>query len=383
MKIAVVTSTRAEYGILRPLLIKLNSDPDIQLQLLVTGTHLSEKFGNTQVEIEKDGLPIFRKIPILEVGNNPIDISRIVANAITGFARYFDEESPCCVIILGDRTEMMGVCIAAMNASVPIVHLHGGEVTEGAVDDYVRHAISKMSYLHFPSNEIYRKRIIQMGENPDRVYNVGALGVENILSVTLIDEDEIRAQIGIPKERAYVMVTFHPVTMERGNEKNQVYELINAMNIKNQYFYLVTMANADTGGDIVNLILEDYAAKHNNAKFVTSLGMKKYLSAMKYSKFVLGNSSSGIIEAPSLGIPTVNIGDRQKGRVMSDSIICCLPEKNEIVKAIEIAEKVEHKQSFLYGNGKTSDKIISILKDNLMSRKVSLKKTFYDIGENK
>lgn len=378
MKITVVTTTRAEYGILRPLLIKLIDDSDIKLQLLVTGTHLSEKYGNTQTEIEKDGIPIYKRLPILVDGNKAVDISKIMANALVVFAEYFQKEIPDCVIVLGDRTEMLGICAAAMDAGVPIVHIHGGELTEGAVDDCVRHAITKMSFLHFASTEIYRKRIIQMGESPDRVFNVGALGVENILHVPLMSRKKIQDDVGIPSDQEIVSVTFHPVTMEAGTEKYQVEQLIEAMQERKQYFYLVTKANADAGGALVNKMLEDYAKHSSGTKLATSLGMRKYLSVVKYSRFVLGNSSSGIIEAPSLGTPTVNIGDRQKGRLMADTIINCEPEKDSILQAMDEAANMKHKESFIYGDGNTSDKIVSTLKE-WFSNKIIPRKKFYDI----
>lgn len=378
MKITVVTTTRAEYGILRPLLIKLIDDSDIKLQLLVTGTHLSEKYGNTQTEIEKDGIPIYKRLPILVDGNKAVDISKIMANALVVFAEYFQKEIPDCVIVLGDRTEMLGICAAAMDAGVPIVHIHGGELTEGAVDDCVRHAITKMSFLHFASTEIYRKRIIQMGESPDRVFNVGALGVENILHVPLMSRKKIQDDVGIPSDQEIVSVTFHPVTMEAGTEKYQVEQLIEAMQERKQYFYLVTKANADAGGALVNKMLEDYAKHSSGTKLAASLGMRKYLSVVKYSRFVLGNSSSGIIEAPSLGTPTVNIGDRQKGRLMADTIINCEPEKDSILQAMDEAANMKHKESFIYGDGNTSDKIVSTLKE-WFSNKIIPRKKFYDI----
>lgn len=379
MKIAVVTATRAEYGILRPLMLKLYQDADVELQVLVTGTHLSEKYGNTRVEIEKDGLPVFRKIPILAEGNSAFAVSQTMANAIVGFAEYFEEEKPACVVVLGDRTEMLGVCAAAMDSGVPIAHLHGGELTEGAVDDCVRHAITKMSYLHFPSTEVYRRRIIQMGETPNRVFNVGALGVENILHVPLLSEDEIRAELDIPEGKDIVSVTFHPVTMEAGDELRQVEELIAAMKMRPQYFYLITKANADAGGDIVNDSLEKFASASHSVRFVASLGMRKYLSVVKHSMFVLGNSSSGITEAPSLGTPTVNIGDRQKGRLMADSVICCEPKRDSIVETMDKAASMKHVPSFIYGDGNTSDKIIGKIKDFFGYGPVIPRKTFYDI----
>lgn len=379
MKVAVVTSTRAEYGILRPLIVKLNKIKEIELQLIVTGTHLSPKYGTTINEIERDGMPIYCSIPILVEGNLSTDISQIMANAIVGFAGYFEKEQPDCVFILGDRTEMLGICAAAMNAGVPICHIHGGELTEGAIDDCVRHAITKMSYLHFSSTEVYRKRIIQMGEDPERVFNVGSLGVENIIHTPLLTESELRNELAIRDGRELVAVTFHPVTMEKGREKDQVEQLIGAIEEKTGYYYVITKANADAGSDIVNRAMEDYCSSASNALFFSSLGMKRYLSLVKYSKFVLGNSSSGIIEAPSLGTPSINIGNRQKGRLMADSVICCEPYKNSILNAIGIAEKMEHRPSFLYGDGNTSDKIIDVILNCFDVRIRFPSKAFYDI----
>lgn len=265
--------------------------------------------------------------------------------------------------MLGDRTEILGMCAAALNEHIPIAHLHGGELTEGAVDDCIRHAVTKMSYLHFPATEVYRRRIIQMGEAPERVYNVGALGVENILSVPMLSEDEIRKDVDIPAGMPYAVVTFHPVTMQPGEAEKQVRELISAMREEKQYFYLVTKANADAGGAQVNAWLAEAQRELANMKLVSSLGMKRYLSAVKYAAFVLGNSSSGIIEAPALGTPTVNIGDRQKGRLMAETVIGCMPEAGAIQAAIRQAEQMPHRPSFLYGDGKTSEKIVKILKE--------------------
>lgn len=379
MKISVITATRAEYGILKPLITKLNNDRDIELQLIVTGTHLSKKYGNTQQEIIEDGLPIYRKIDILEEGNTALDVSKTMANAIEKFAKYFLKEKPECVVLLGDRTELMGIACAALNVGIPIAHLHGGELTEGAIDDCIRHAITKMSYIHFVSTDVYRKRIIQMGEEPDRVYNVGALGVENILNTDFLREDELKENLEIPKRMEYIVVTFHPVTMEQGCEMEQVNELISAMKERNQYFYIITKANSDVGGELVNEMFEKFAKENSNVKLVASLGMKRYLSAVKYSKFVLGNSSSGIIEAPSLGTPTVNIGNRQKGRLMAGSIINCYPKKDSIINAIDMAKKMEHIPSYAYGDGNTSGKIVDILKSKLAMGNINTKKKFYDI----
>lgn len=378
-KIAVVTATRAEYGILRPLICRLQKDTEFELQLIVTGMHLSEKYGNTQVEIEKDKIPVFRKIPILEDGNSAYDVSVTMANALFRFAGYFRDEKPDMVIVLGDRTEILGICAAAMNEGIPIAHLHGGELTEGAVDDCIRHAVTKMSYLHFTASETYRNRVIQLGESPDRVFNVGALGVENILHTQLFSYEDMCREIGIPNDQKYVVVTFHPVTQEPGEEQHQTQELIAAMREKSGYFYLITKANADAGGQRVNELLEDFSEKVPNAKLVSSLGMVRYLSALKYSEFALGNSSSGIIEAPALGIPTVNIGERQRGRLMADTIVQCEPEKEQILEAMDEAAVMPHKVSTLYGDGETSAKIVRILKNFLFCNKINLKKRFYDL----
>ena len=379
-KVAVVTATRAEYGILRPLLRRLKEETEIDLQLLVTGTHLSEKYGRTQDEILQDGMEIYRKIPILENGNTPYDISITMANAIRGFAAYFREEKPHLLVVLGDRTELLGICSAAMNEQIPIAHLHGGELTEGAVDDCVRHAITKMSYLHFPTTEIYRRRIIQMGEEPKRVFAVGALGVENILSVPLLSYEQICEEAEIPLHQKYVVVTFHPVTLEMGAVKEQVQELIEAMERKEEYFYLITKANADVGGERVNHMFADLESQRKNVRLVSSLGMKRYLSAVKYSEFVMGNSSSGVIEAPALGTPTVNIGNRQKGRIMAETVISCEPKLQEILWAMEKAEQLEHQKSKLFGDGHTSEKIVTVIKEFLKQDHKTLQKVFYDLN---
>lgn len=358
--IAVVTSTRAEYGILYPLIRRILSDPDLSLQLYVTGTHLSEKHGYTIKEIEKDNVPIYKKIPILEEGNSSVDITRTMANAMTGFSKYFHESRSDMLVLLGDRTEILAVALAAMNENIPIAHIHGGEVTEGAVDDAVRHCLSKLSYLHFTSTEVYRHRVIQLGETPDRVFNVGALSTENILNVPLISREKLFYEIGIKTELPLVTVTFHPVTKEQGEEIVQTQSLIEAMKVHPEYFYLITMANADAGGDMVNMLMKQFEedAPDGNVKVVASLGMRRYLSAVRESGFVLGNSSSGIIEAPVMGTPTVNVGDRQKGRLQAGSIINCDADTSDIADAMEKAGKAEHRRTLMYGDGHTDRKSV-------------------------
>lgn len=379
-KITIISATRAEYGILKPLIVKLKHASDFKTQLILTGSHLVEKLGNTYLEAEEDGMEIYKKISINTEGNTDYDTSLIMANALVEFGRYFQEEKPDLLIVLGDRTEIFAICAAAMNAHVPIAHLHGGELTQGAIDDNVRHAITKMSYLHFASAEAYRKRILQMGEEPERVFNVGALGVENILKEKLLDRKRLGENVGFPAEKDYAVVTFHPVTLEPGTAEGQVRELFLAMRRRPELFYLITKANADAGGIQINEFLEQETVKHSNMKLVSSLGMKRYLSAVKYSRFVLGNSSSGIIEAPALGVPTVNIGDRQQGRIMAESVISCEPQCQSILDAMALAMHMEQKKYHSpYGDGNTSEQIVCIIKDFFEKEKINLKKRFYDI----
>lgn len=377
-KVAVVTSTRADYGILTPLIRTVEKDPEIELKLIVTGTHLSEKHGSTVSFIEEDGFPISHRIPIISKGNLPCDISETMANALKGFAHCFADDRPDMLVILGDRTEMLGVAAAAMNERIPIAHIHGGEVTQGAVDDCIRHSLTKMSFLHFTATETYRKRVIQLGESPDRVFNVGSLGTENILHENLMEENEIRNLLKIPAGQKYAVVTYHPVTLERFITTEQTEYLCKAMQEENNLFFLITMANSDTGADEINRMLSEYAEYSDNIKIFPNLGMVRYLSAIKYASFVLGNSSSGIIEAPVLGTPTVNIGDRQIGREMAETVITCEPTFESILSAIKHALKIKHAPVYIYGDGNTSQRIITILKRYLFDEAINLKKGFYD-----
>lgn len=379
MKICVVTSTRAEYGLLKPLIKRISEDAELELDLVVTGTHLVEKHGMTINEIKKDEFLISHEIPILEEGNSAYEISITMANAIKGFAKCFRDDRPDMVVILGDRTEMLGIASAAMNEKIPIAHIHGGEVTEGAVDDCVRHALTKMSYLHFTSTKMYRNRVIQLGENPERVYCVGALGAENILTQPLWSEEMLRRDLGIDDNKPYVVMTYHPVTLEDNTVEQQIHELEVAMDSHPELFYVITAANADVGGDAANRLLKKYVDSHDNSIFVISLGMVRYLSAVKYASFVLGNSSSGILEAPVLGTPTVNIGDRQKGRMQAETIINCTTSRDSINQAIEHALSMPHTKTDMYGDGNASEKIVDIIKDYIQNNKIDLKKQFYDM----
>lgn len=382
--ICVVTATRAEYGLLGPIIKKIENDKELCLSVVVTGMHLSPEFGLTYQEIEKDGIHIEKKIEILLSADTPAAISKSMGVAMMGFADYFAEVNPDAVILLGDRYEILAVACSAMNEHIPIIHLHGGETTEGLIDEAIRHSITKMSYLHFTSTESYRRRVIQMGENPDRVFNVGAMGVENVYNTELYSLSDLEKSIGYKLGNRYAVGTFHPVTLENATAEKQMVELLKALDKNSNIKYLFTKANADTNGRVINELLEDYANKHNNVILVDSLGMRKYLSALKYAMFVIGNSSSGLIEAPSFHIPTINIGDRQKGRIAGDTIIQCEPEIEAIDKAIHRALSEEFRDKIAgannpYGDGNTSDKIIEIVKAYVLNNKINIKKEFYNI----
>lgn len=383
-KISVVTATRAEYGLLKNFIIALKKVDNIEVEVVVTGAHLSEAYGSTYREIEKDGIGINKRIDILVDGASSVAVSKSMGLAVMGFAEYFDESKPDAVLLLGDRYEILSVACAAMNSRVPIYHLHGGETTEGAIDEAIRHAVTKMSYLHFTSTEAYRRRVIQLGEAPERVFNVGAVGVENVLKEPKLTKGELENTIDMKLDSPYAVVTFHPVTLE-GNVEVQCNELLKAIIAFPQYKFIITGANADDGGSIINGLFDEFASKHDNVYFTLSLGLKRYLSALRYASFVLGNSSSGIIEVPSFGIPTINIGNRQKGRIQAESIINVGTYTNEIVDAINLAMSNDFKRIARntvnpYGDGNTVLKTVSIIKDQLFNEKIDLAKKFYDVN---
>lgn len=382
-KISVVTATRAEYGLLKNFIVALKKDKNLEVEVVVTGAHLSEAYGSTYHELEKDGITIYKKIDILVDGTSAVAVSKSMGLAVIGFAEYFDESKPDAVLLLGDRYEILAVACAAMNCRIPIFHLHGGETTEGAIDEAIRHAITKMSYLHFTSTETYRKRVIQLGESPDRVYNVGAVGVENVLKEPKLTKEELETSIGMKLDAPYAVVTFHPVTLE-GNVELQCDELIKAVTAFPQYKFVITGANADDGGSLINKIFEDFASKHDNIYFTLSLGLQRYLSALQYASFILGNSSSGIIEGPSFGIPTINIGNRQKGRIQADSVINVGTEAKAIIDGINLAmsddfRNIAKKTVNPYGDGNTVSKTVSIIKEQLLNHNINLVKKFHDI----
>lgn len=381
--ISIVTATRAEYGLLKPIIEKLNLIEEFDVRVVATGAHLSSEFGLTYKEIEQDGIVIDEKIEILLSSDTPSSISKSMGIAMISFADYFEKLNPDMLIVLGDRYETFAVSTVAMNQRTPIAHLYGGETTEGAIDESIRHAITKLSYLHFTSTEKYRKRVIQLGENPERVFSIGAIGIENILNEKLLSKDKLEESINFKLDKRYAMVTFHPVTLEGDKSKEQVKELLSACRLYEDINFIFTKANADSSGRVINQMIDDFVYNNDNAIAFTSLGMLRYLSTLKYCSMVIGNSSSGLVEAPSFGVPTINIGDRQKGRIQSDSVINCKPYKDDIKNAIDLALtqefKIKAKNTINpYGDGNTSSKIVEIIKNFVINDKINLKKKFYD-----
>lgn len=382
--ISVLTATRAEYGLLKPLVEKLNRTKEYEVRIVVTGMHLSPEYGLTYKEIERDGFIIDKKIDILQNCDTSVGISASMGTALKGFSEYFEALKPDLLIVLGDRYETLAVCIAAMNSRIPIAHLHGGETTEGAIDEAIRHSITKMSYLHFTSTEEYRRRVIQLGEHPDRVFNVGAIGIESIKNLSYMDWEEFKASINFDLNKRFALLTFHPVTLEAGTEEEQFSNILQVMDEFEQIQLIITGANADSGGSKINRMIGDYvASRRGRCVAFTSLGQRRYLSALKYCSFVIGNSSSGIIEAPSFHKPTINIGDRQKGRTQAESVIQSEPVKENIRAAIEkalSAEFLEHIKDTKnpYGDGNVTDKILPVIQEFFQNNR-SVKKKFYDL----
>ena len=384
-RIGIMTGTRAEYGLLKPLMQEINKDNDLELYLIVSGMHLSPEFGMTYQEIEEDGFEINAKVEMLLSSDSPAGISQSIGLGVIGFADEFQRADLDMLILLGDRYEALSAAICAMVMRIPIAHLHGGELTEGAIDEGIRHSITKMSYLHFTSTEQYRNRVIQLGENPERVFYVGALGVENIKKINLMTKEELERSIHFEIDENTVVVTYHPVTLENNTVEEQFLNLLKVLDRNPKIRMIFTKANADTNGRIVNELIDKYAAQNSErACAFMSLGQKRYLSALKYCRIVIGNSSSGIIEAPSFGKPIINIGDRQKGRICADSVINCGYTQQEIQQAMETAltEEFENKARNCrnpYEKENTAANIISVIKDYLLNDKIKLKKGFYDI----
>ena len=363
-KVCYVTSTRADYNPLKETILELYKCKDINFKLVATGTHLSSKFGNTYKEIVKDGITKFDKVKIKLGNGTKSDMSLAIADTIKKFTDYFTKYKPDLLVLCGDRFEIFAVATAASTLGIKIAHISGGDITEGTIDDVFRNCITQMSSLHFPGNDDSKKRIIQMGKDSKTIHNVGEPGIENIVKVKKISKQELSILLNFDLTKDYAIVTYHPETLSKTNVKDDMKELIDAMN-KFDMNYLITKANADAGGITINDIWTSEAKKHDNWLFVSSLGAVIFINCLRNSKMIIGNSSSGILEAPTIGIPTVNIGNRQKGRLLAKSVINCDCKSQEIVKSINSALKTNNKKYYLYGDGNTSSKIVKYILDYL------------------
>ena len=383
-KVCVVTGSRAEFGYLLPLLKRLQSDDFFDLQLVVTGSHLSEVHGYTVKEIEDSGIEIKSKIPICGIENNSREgIAFQIADVIKSFTEYFAQNRPDLLIAIADRYEIFAVGVAANSLLIPICHISGGSTTSGAIDEVYRHSLTKMSSIHFPTCEEYRKRVIQLGENPIHVYNAGSLAIENCLKTELLSRSELLNNLKMDEEKPYCVVTYHPTTLESDESVDSVYELIKAFEKQSKYQYLITLSHADSGGERINKIWIEEGNKHNNFFVFSSLGMKRYLSALKYTEMMIGNSSSGTTEGPAMRIPVINIGDRQKGRVFPNTALHCKAVAGQIEECIKVAGTKEHKDLVAktdnpFGDGETSSKMIDVLKKEF-DNGLTVKKDFYDV----
>lgn len=338
-KICVVTGTRAEYGLLSRLMRMIKVSDKTLLQVVATNMHLSPKYGNTYKEIEADGFMIDKRVPIIDetAPNDSHSTVMEMSRALSGFADAYCELKPDMLVVLGDRYEILASAAAALIMRIPIAHISGGDVTEGAFDDAIRHSITKMSQLHFPSTEEYRKRVIQLGEQPDRVFNVGALGVENIKKMPLMGKEEIEKEIDFKINNNTILVTYHPVTLGNRTAKDDIEDFVAALEERTDIRVIFTMPNSDTGGQFIVDAINDFVAKNpKRAKAYKSLGVVRYLSVMRQVAAVVGNSSSGLVEVPSFGIPTLNIGDRQKGRLAADSVYNCAPDKTDVLNGLDM-----------------------------------------------
>ncbi|MFA0405758.1 UDP-N-acetylglucosamine 2-epimerase [Vibrio sp. 10N.222.52.C12] len=367
-KVAVFTGTRAEYGLLFWLLKDIQSDPDLTLQLLVSGMHLSPEFGETYQQIEKDGFKIDEKIEILLSSDSAVGTAKSMGLGVLGFSDSLARLQPDVLVILGDRFEALAAAQTAMILRIPIVHLHGGEITEGAYDDAIRHAITKLSYLHGTSTDEYRQRVIQLGEAPERVRNVGAIGLDHLKRADFMLLGELGESLNFSLTKPFFLVTYHPVTLGNEAPEEAFQALLDALNCFPEHQVILTYPNADDGGRRIIPMLEAYAASQpDRVLAIPSLGQVRYLSAVKYAAAVIGNSSSGIIEVPAFDVPTVNIGSRQKGRLAAKSVLHCESNRADIERAIRSANEREYKDTAEeienpYGQGNTSEKVIEMIK---------------------
>lgn len=381
-KICVITGTRAEYGLLRWVMEEIRGMAGLELQIIATGMHLSPEFGLTYREIEKDGFHIDRKVEMLVSSDSPAGLAKSMGLGLIGFGEALGQLQPDLILVLGDRFEIFSAAAAAMVARVPVAHLHGGEATEGVIDEPIRHSITKMSHLHFVAADEYRRRVIQLGEHPDRVFLVGGLGADNIKRLTLLDRPALEAALGFELGRRNLLVTFHPVTLENATSAQQMAELLAALERLEETRLVFTMPNADTDGRVLFDMIEQFVADHSNSRAYTSLGQLRYLSSIRHVDAVVGNSSSGLTEAPSFRKGTINIGDRQRGRIRAESVIDCAPERTAIAAALAqlYSPAFQAKLATVrnpYGDGGASRRIVETLAK--ISLDGILKKRFFDL----
>ena len=382
-RIAIITGTRAEFGLLRPLIDGIDNHDQLHLQLVVTAMHLSPEFGSTIEEIRTAGYEPDKKIECLLSSDTAVGVTKSMGLAMMGFAEAFEELKPDVIVILGDRSEMLAAATSAMFANIPIAHIHGGETTEGAYDEGIRHAITKMSYLHFAATEDYRNRIVQLGEDPGRTFNVGAIGLDSINNLKLLSKIEFEKAINFRLGKINLLITFHPVTLEKNSSQEHFQSILDALHsLDHSTKFIFTNANSDKNGRVINQMIEDYVSEHKErAVAFRSLGQLRYLSALRHIDSVIGNSSSGIVEVPYFNIPTVNIGDRQKGRVRAKSVIDAKPDCSSIRAALDKAlnprfrDEIKNQEQ-IYGTGNTVNKILEVISHRPLN---DLKKPFYDI----
>jgi len=382
-KICVITGTRAEYGLLRWVMQGIKDDADLNLQVIATGMHLSPEFGLTYKAIEADGFEIDRKVEILTSSDTPVGIAKSMGLGMIGFADALNELNPDLIVVLGDRFEIFSAVSAALVARIPVAHLHGGESTEGLIDEAIRHSITKMSHLHFVAAGEYKQRVIQLGEQPERVFLVGGLGIDNIKRLKLLERNTLEADLGFKFDKRNLLITFHPVTLEKASAVKQMQELLSALAKLEDTQLIFTMPNADTDGRSLIKMVEQFSSQYPNAHAFTSLGQLRYLSCLAQVDGVVGNSSSGLAEVPSFKKGTINIGDRQRGRLQATSVINCEATQQDISDAIYTLYSPNFQMDLSqvcnpYGEGGASEEIVKIIKSVTLD--CLIKKHFYDVG---
>jgi GDP/UDP-N,N'-diacetylbacillosamine 2-epimerase (hydrolysing) len=383
-KVCVITGTRAEYGLLRWLMEGLRDDAALSLEVVATGMHLSPEFGLTYREIEQNGFEISHRVEMLLSSDTSVGISKSIGLGIIGFTDVLAEMQPDLLVVLGDRFEIFAAVSAALILKIPVAHIHGGELTEGAFDDALRHSITKMSHLHFVATEEYRNRVVQLGEQPDSVFVTGGLGVDCISRISLLDREKLEESLGVSFLERNLLITYHPATLGDVSAGQSLSELLEALDKLDDTFLIFTCPNADTDGRLIKTLLEDFVASHSNSKLFTSLGQTRYFSCIAEVDGVIGNSSSGLLEVPSFNKGTVNIGNRQQGRLKASSVIDCEPVQEDIYQAIGKLYSPEF-QSLLpsaknpYGEKGAAENIVETIRN--VSLEGVTKKTFYDIDD--